>query len=313
MKLFIDCDPGVDDSLAIMFALARPDVEIVGISTSVGNVTAKQGADNALRILKLAGKEGEIPVCVGAEAPLMGGELSFPDFIHGKNGIGDVELPESGQKPEEKDVCEFIYEKACEYEGELVLLTLGRMTNIANVLKRYPDFYKKIKRVVAMGGMSRHQEMYHQLWKQILVGIQKQTDIVVQVPWDLTMVGLDVTLKTTLRKEDIARAIEYCREECKEQLLFLQKEMKSYMQGARRQNWMQDCCPLHDPLAMIVAVDPSVVKTQRAITRIECGGTYCRGMVVTDVKNIQSKERFVTHCMEVDSEKVLKTLFAAFQ
>ena len=90
MKLFIDCDPGVDDSLAIMFALARPDVEIVGISTSVGNVTAKQGADNALRILKLAGKEGEIPVCVGAEAPLMGGELSFPDFIHGKNGIGDV-------------------------------------------------------------------------------------------------------------------------------------------------------------------------------------------------------------------------------
>lgn len=313
MKLFIDCDPGVDDSLAIMFALARPDVEIVGISTSVGNVTAKQGADNALRILKLAGKEGEIPVCVGAEVPLMGGELSFPDFIHGKNGIGDVELPESGQKPEEKDVCEFIYEKACEYEGELVLLTLGRMTNIANVLKRYPDFYKKIKRVVAMGGTVSASGNVSPVVEANIGGDPEAADIVVQVPWDLTMVGLDVTLKTTLRKEDIARAIEYCREECKEQLLFLQKEMKWYMQGARRQNWMQDCCPLHDPLAMIVAVDPSVVKTQRAITRIECGGTYCRGMVVTDVREYPIEGRFVTHCMEVDSEKVLKTLFAAFQ
>ena len=71
MKICIDCDPGVDDSLAILFALARPDVEVVGISTSVGNVTAKQGADNALRILKLAGMEHKIPVCVGAEQPFL--------------------------------------------------------------------------------------------------------------------------------------------------------------------------------------------------------------------------------------------------
>ena len=92
MKICIDCDPGVDDSLAILFALCRPDIEIVGI-TSAGNVTAKQGAENTLRILKLAGMEGRIPVCIGAESPLEGECGEFPYFIHGKNGIGNVELP----------------------------------------------------------------------------------------------------------------------------------------------------------------------------------------------------------------------------
>ena len=67
MKMFIDCDPGVDDSIAILFALCRPDVEIVGISTSMGNCSAAQGAENAMRLIKLAGKEGQIPVCIGAD------------------------------------------------------------------------------------------------------------------------------------------------------------------------------------------------------------------------------------------------------
>ena len=84
MKICIDCDPGVDDSLAILFALARPDVEVVGISTSVGNVTAKQGADNALRILKLAGMEHKIPVCVGAEQPLNEMRLISRNLFMGK-------------------------------------------------------------------------------------------------------------------------------------------------------------------------------------------------------------------------------------
>ena len=84
------------------------------------------------------------------------------------------------------------------------------------------------------------------------------------------------------------------------------------LQGARQQNWMRECCPLHDPLAMIVAVDPSVVKTHRCVTRIECEGAYCKGMVVTDLREYPIDGEYVNHCMEVDSKKVLDTLFAAF-
>lgn len=313
MKICIDCDPGVDDSLAILFALSRPDIEVVGITTSIGNVTAKQGAENVLRILKLAGKEGKIPVCVGAEEPLERAEVEFPDFIHGKNGIGNVELPVSDQRPVEQDVCDFLYQKACKYDGELVLVTLGRMTNIANVLKRYPDFYKKISRVVSMGGTVSATGNVSPVVEANIGGDPEAADIVVQTPWNLTMVGLDVTLRTILRKEDIDQALAVCREECKGQLQFLQQEMVWYMQGARKQNWMRNCCPLHDPLAMIVAVDPSVVRTQKCITRIECKGTYCRGMVVTDLREYPIEGRYVEHCVQVDTERALNTLFAAFQ
>ena len=94
MKIFIDCDPGVDDSIAILFALFRKDVEIVGISTSVGNVSASKGAENAMRILKLAGYEGKVPVCAGAEKPLRGECEDFPTFIHGDNGTEMWSFPQ---------------------------------------------------------------------------------------------------------------------------------------------------------------------------------------------------------------------------
>ena len=97
MKICIDCDPGVDDSLAILFALCRPDIEIVGITTSAGNVTAKQGAENTLRILKLAGMEGRIPVCIGAESPLEGECGDFRILYMEKMGLEMLSYPQQSK------------------------------------------------------------------------------------------------------------------------------------------------------------------------------------------------------------------------
>lgn len=313
MKLLIDCDPGVDDSIAILFALNRPEVEIVGISTSVGNVTAAQGAENALRLLKLAGKEGQIPVCVGAEQPLAGNVDGFPDFIHGKNGLGNVELPVSSQKPVDMDVCDFIYKAACQYEGELVLISLGRMTNLALTIEKYPDFPKKIKKVVAMGGAVYSHGNVSPVCEANIAGDPEAADIAVQADWDMVLVGLDVTLKTLLTMDDIKRTKRWCRPECKEILDFMEKELIYYQNGARIQNQNLENCPLHDPLAMIVAVDPSVAFTRKMVTRIECGGTYCRGKVVVDLREQPIEGQFVEHCLQVDSRKALNELFAAFQ
>lgn len=314
MKICIDCDPGVDDSLALLFALCRSDIEIVGITTGFGNVTAVQGAENVLRLLKLVGMEGRIPVCAGEEKPLKGECGEFPDFIHGKNGLGNVILPETYEKPEPMDVCDFLYQMACRYQGELVLVTLGRMTNIAKVLKKYPDFSLKVKRVVSMGGTLYAPGNISPVVEANIGGDPEAADIVVQSPWDLTMVGLDVTLKTILKKSDIEQAVCQCKNpEHKKLLLFLNKAMEWYMQGMYMQNWMRDSCPLHDPLAMLVAVDPSLVKTQKRITRIECSGTYCRGMVVTDLREQPIKGGYVAHCIEVDSTRAINTLLAAFR
>ena len=313
MKILIDCDPGVDDSIAILFALNRKDVQVVGISTSVGNVSAAQGADNALRILKLAGYEGKIPVCVGAEQPLNGICEGYPEFIHGKNGIGNVSLPASNQKPVEQDVCDFIYEKACEYEGELVLITLGRLTNIANTLVKYPDFAKKVKRVVSMGGTVYSHGNVSPVVEANIGGDPEAADIAVMADWEMTMVGLDVTLKTHLTRDDVDRLKRCCATEKKGEVDFISEELKYYMNGSRNQNYTMEYSPLHDPLAMVVAVDPSVVMTRKMVTRIECGGEYCRGKVVVDLREQPVVGKFVSHCLDVDSRKALNELFAAFQ
>lgn len=313
IKLLIDCDPGVDDSVAILYALHKKGVEIVGISTSVGNVTAKQGAVNTLNLLKLAGKEGSIPVCAGAEKPLSGACDEFPDFIHGVNGFGDVELEPSNQKPVDMDVCDFIYEKACEHEGELVLITLGRLTNIANTSEKYPDFPKKIKRVVMMGGSIGGYGNVAPMVEANFGGDPEAADIAICADWHVTIVGLDVTLKTVLTMNDIKMAKEYCREECKKILQFIEDEMHCYMKGVRLQNWMRNACPVHDPLAMMVAVNPSLVLTQHRVTRIECGGTYSRGMVVTDMREYPIEGPMVEHCIQVDSSRALNELFAVYQ
>ena len=313
MKMFIDCDPGVDDSIAILFALNRPDVEVVGISTSTGNVSAAQGAENALRILKLAGREGQIPVCVGAEKPLVGDVDGFPDFIHGVNGTGDVELPASSQKVVDMDVSDFMYQKACEYEGELVLISLGRMTNLANTLAKYPDYAKKIKRVVAMGGTVYSHGNVSPVVEANIGGDPEAADIAMLADWDMTLVGLDVTLKTHLTRIDVDKLLRCCLPGKKDMVTFMSEELKYYMNGSRKQNYTMEYSPLHDPLAMVIAVDPSVANTRKMVTRVECGGTWCRGKIVVDLREQPIEGRFVEHALEVDSRKALNVLFAAFQ
>lgn len=313
MKLFIDCDPGVDDSLAILFALCRKDVEVVGISTAVGNTSAKQGACNALGLLKLAGRAHQIPVCIGAEEPLCGGDSHFPEFIHGANGIGNAQLPSSDQQPVAMDVCDFMYEIACQYAGELVLVTLGRMTNVAKVLAKYPDYPSKIKRVVSMGGAVYPCGNVSPCVEANIGGDPEAADIAVQADWDMTMVGLDVTLKTHLTRADVDKLRRCCAEDKKEMVEFISEALKYYMDGSRRQNFTMEYSPLHDPLAMVVAVDPSVVETRKMVTRIECGGTYCRGKVVVDLREQPIKGNFVTHCLGVNDRKALNVFFAAFQ
>ena len=130
-RIIIDADTGVDDSLAILYALRSPNFRVEGITTCFGNNNAEQSADNSLRLIKLSGCGYEVPVAVGANESLEGVFESAPAFIHGDNGIGNVELPKSTQKPLEEPACDFIIRKAEELKGELIIITTGRMTNLA--------------------------------------------------------------------------------------------------------------------------------------------------------------------------------------
>ena len=211
-QILIDADTGIDDSIAILFALKRPDVRVMGVTTGFGNTTARQAAENSLRLIRLAGAPYEVPVAVGATEPLAGNWKGPDPHIHGPNGIGGVELPPSSQQPLEEPAWAFIARMAREHPGELTLVTLARMTNLAKALEIEPDLPRLLKRVVFMGGTFHAPGNVSPVAEANIAGDPEAADRVFQAGFDLTMVGLDVTQKVRLTTDHVAILDKYAGE-----------------------------------------------------------------------------------------------------
>ena len=266
MKTAFDVDTGVDDSLALLYALNKPRFEIVGIATVTGNVEADLAAENTLKILDLAGAP-EIPVTVGALRPLGGRWEGRVSVIHGDNGLGNVKLPASGRKTTGKGVEEHYLELGERCQGELVLIALGPLTNIATD--------------------------------------PEAADLVFQSGMDITAVGLDVTTKVRFKKSHIDWLDTHCKASCRAEVDYLKEAFKHYRYGNQVQNYCIDDSPLHDPLAVMCAAVPSLVHTQMRKARVECGGTYCRGMIVTDLREHPFQAEYIRFATAVDEERAL--------
>ena len=273
MKTAFDVDTGVDDSLALLYALNKPRFEIVGIATVTGNVEADLAAENTLKILDLAGAP-EIPVTLGALAPLRGRWEGRVSVIHGDNGLGNVKLPASGRKTTGKGVEEHYLELGERCQGELVLIALGPLTNIATD--------------------------------------PEAADLVFQSGMDITAVGLDVTTKVRLKRSHMDWLEAHCKPSCRAEVDYLKEAFKHYRYGNQVQNYCIDDSPLHDPLAVMCAAAPSLVHTQMRKARVECGGTYCRGMIVTDLREHPFQAEYIRFAVEVDAERALGELLSAF-
>lgn len=273
MKTAFDVDTGVDDSLALLYALNKPRFEIVGIATVTGNVEADLAAENTLKILDLAGAP-EIPVTVGALRPLGGRWEGRVSVIHGDNGLGNVTLPASSRKTTGKGVEEHYLELGERCQGELVLIALGPLTNIATD--------------------------------------PEAADLVFQSGMDITAVGLDVTTKVRFKKSHMDWLDTHCKASCRAEVDYLKEAFKHYRHGNQVQNYCIDDSPLHDPLAVMCAAVPSLVHTQMRKARVECGGTYCRGMIVTDLREHPFQAEYIRFATAVDEERALGELLSAF-
>lgn len=273
MKTAFDVDTGVDDSLALLYALNKPRFEIVGIATVTGNVEADLAAENTLKILDLAGAP-EIPVTVGALRPLGGRWEGRVSVIHGDNGLGNVTLPASSRKTTGKGVEEHYLELGERCQGELVLIALGPLTNIATD--------------------------------------PEAADLVFQSGMDITAVGLDVTTKVRFKKSHMDWLDTHCKASCRAEVDYLKEAFKHYRYGNQVQNYCIDDSPLHDPLAVMCAAVPSLVHTQMRKARVECEGTYCRGMIVTDLREHPFQAEYIRFATAVDEERALGELLSAF-
>lgn len=312
LKILLDADTGIDDSIAILYALKNPEVRVVGVATGCGNTDAAQAAENTIRLIKLANPGYAVPVAVGANKPLVGEWEGPVPHIHGKNGIGDMELPASAQEPVAEAAEDFIIRLAREHAGELVLIGLGRLTNIALALQKEPELPKLVKRMVIMGGTYHAPGNVSPVVEANIYGDPEAADQVFTAGFDLTMVGLDVTLKTRLSMQQIGVLEKYAAPENAAIAQYIKGAMKLYMNFNRQQNFCLDHCPVHDPLAVLVAAEPSLVRTRRVKARVECGGTYCRGMVVADLRERPFEAQYVNICEEVDGTRAVETLLSVF-
>ena len=236
IKMLIDCDTGIDDSIAILFALKRPDVRVLGITTGCGNIDAYQAAENSIRLIHLAKPGYKVPVAVGANAPLVGPWEGPVPHIHGANGVGNAELLPADQKPAAEAGWDMIVRLARENPGELTVVTLGRMTNLALALEKEPALPRLVKNVVVMGGAVRAPGNVSPVSEANIAGDPEAADRVFLAGFDLTLVGIDVTGKTFLTPRHLDIAEKYWAEDCRPILDYMREALKLYFAFACQNN-----------------------------------------------------------------------------
>lgn len=313
IKMLIDCDTGIDDSLALLFAMKRPDVRIMGIVASFGNTTAAQAAENTLRLIRLADPGYEIPVAIGADRALDGTSYVPVAHIHGKNGIGNVELPASDRKVVERNGVDFILDVIGRNPNEITLVTLGRLTDLALALEKEPDLPKKVKNVVVMGGTLFHAGNVGPMSEANIAGDAEAADRVLKAGFNVSVIGLDVTAKTHLTENTLDCLSRYCTPENRPVARYLCEAIRGvYFPFNRKQNFCLDYCPVHDPLAMLAAVDPTPFTFRKLRVRVECGGTWSRGRLTADMREQPIDAPFTEIAVDVEPEQALERIIAAF-
>ncbi|MFF2620741.1 nucleoside hydrolase [Oerskovia jenensis] len=198
--LYLDCDTGVDDTLALAYLLASPEIDLVGVGTVSGNVSAAQAARNTLDLLDLAGRP-DVPVALGAHDRLTSTYGGGVPHIHGHNGVGDVELPRAQREVEQQDAAAFLVELARAHEGRLRIVAVGPLTNLAKALELEPALPGMVREVTIMGGAALVPGNVSAVAEANVAGDPEAAALVLAAPWDVTLVPLDVTMENTFEEE----------------------------------------------------------------------------------------------------------------
>ncbi|OBZ17931.1 nucleoside hydrolase [Bacillus sp. FJAT-26390] len=311
-RMLLDVDTGIDDALAILYALLSPEIKVEGITTGFGNIDVEQATENTLRVIQVANCGYEVPVAKGASGPLSRVFPGAVHHIHGHNGIGDAVLPASPQQLLEETAAQFIVRKVNESPGELTLVTVGRQTNLALALQLDPSIENKFKKVVIMGGSVFVPGNITPVSEANFYGDPEAAALVFESKLPITIVGLDVTQQTRLTKKHMAYLSREIAEDKQEILDFLNVALEPYFDFYAFSNHFDGECAMHDPLAVIVAINPSLVRIESMNAVIDCGTGYTAGMIITDRRVRSTVGRPVDFCLEVDREKAIAQLLSVF-
>ena len=293
MKVLLDCDPGHDDAIALLLALASPEVELLGVTTVAGNQTLDKTTANAIRVLELAGR-AEVPVAAGAERPLVR-ERSVAANVHGETGLDGPDLPPPQGAPVEAHAVDFLAGRV----AGATLVATGPLTNVALLLARHPD--EKPERLVLMGGSIAEGNVTPAAEFNIWADPEAATRVFAS-SLDVTMVGLDVThraLVTTAHKEQLRAAGRVGR---------FVAELLDFYGVFHRKVYGFDGSPVHDAVAVAQVIRPDLLELERLNVRVDCESELCRGRTVVDVWRRTGLEPNANVAVGIDSQAFLDLL-----
>lgn len=270
-KIIFDTDPGVDDAMALYFALAHPLIDVVGITTTFGNVLVEQAAVNALYLTAMVDRR--IPVTRGVGRPWFNPRKSPPDFIHGVDGLGN--LPSrvaTSSQLDPRSSAQFIVDMARERPGEITLVAVGPLGNLSKALKLAPELPGLLKEVIVMGGTIDEPGNVSPVAEANIWNDPHAADCVFSAGCKLTMVGLDVTHRVVLPLELFERLADHHRHAAMDTLHHAVSFYADYYGRAHRDAAQGGGCFGHDVLACIYLVNPELFQLERGRIRVATEG-----------------------------------------
>ncbi|CAN5392229.1 nucleoside hydrolase [soil metagenome] len=295
-KIILDCDPGHDDAVALLLAHGNPEIELVGVTTVMGNQTIDKVTRNALSVARVAGITG-VPFARGAARPLVR-QVETAESIHGESGLDGPVLPEPTITLDPRPAAQFIVDTIMAAEpGEITLVPTGALTNIALAARLEPRIVERVREVVLMGG-GAHVGNWSAVAEFNIVIDPEAASIVFNEAWPVTMIGLDLTHQALATSEVVAaiQAVGTGPAKFVDELMVFFAHSYKDAQGF-------DHPPVHDPCAVAYVIDPTLMRTVRAPIDIELTGGLTVGMTVVDLREPAGPEVTTQVAFDLDAPR----------
>jgi inosine-uridine nucleoside N-ribohydrolase len=270
----VDCDPGHDDAIALLLALASPEVRVLGVTTVAGNTTLTNATANALRVLELAGR-GDVPVAAGADRPLVR-ELFVASYVHGASGLDGPVLPEPRGRPVGEHAVDALATWIEASPERVTLVPTGPLTNVALLLATRPEVAAHLERIVLMGGAIAEGNVTPAAEFNVWADPEAARRVFAS-GLDVTMVGLDVTHKALMLPEHAERLRAAGR------VGRFVAELFDFFHRFHADTYGFPGSPIHDAVAVAEVVRPGLVETAERNVEVDCESELCRGRTVVDV------------------------------
>jgi purine nucleosidase len=294
-RILIDCDPGHDDAIALLLALASPEAELLGVTTVAGNQTLEKTTANAIRVLEFVGRN-EIPVAAGADRPLVR-EQVVASNVHGETGLDGPDLPPPQASPLERHAVDFLADQIRAHAGAVTLVPTGPLTNVALLLALHPD--ARPERIVLMGGAIAEGNVTPAAEFNIWCDPEAAARVFAS-GIDVTMIGLDVTHKALFTPAHVARL--------EGPVGGMVRELMRFYGEFHRTVYRFDGSPVHDAVAVAHVLRPDLVTTEHLNTEIDVESELCRGRTVVDVWRRSGREPNSRVGVDIDADGFLDLL-----